>query len=333
MAIQQLRTWADPIAEGMIMFGKGLGEGYAKRGERELKEKEIAQEKKKDILNDMLMANMLGNEEFSNLTKQRYLEMSGLAEQDMQAVGGQSAFDSYMAQNPQYQSIRSGGIQPPNMQPMTVNQIQGLPRVGLNDVLMNKQFGYQTDPMVARELAIEQQKKQMEFNLKEQEKIRSKSVEAEMLSPTFKAIVDDYKGAVDEIKANAPDALKTGFEGYLGRVGLKLGSSQFIDEFPKAAALVDNIKADATSIAKAAGEQRPTDEDIYRFTSILLNPTTRSLNTNIAKLESLNKRWKGQGLNTDWTKPYLDYLKNTAKEVSGKKIKIGNEEVTIRLKE
>jgi hypothetical protein len=59
-----------------------------------------------------------------------------------------------MAQNPQYQSIRSGGIQPPNMQPMTVNQIQGLPRVGLNDVLMNKQFGYQTDPMVARNTAM-----------------------------------------------------------------------------------------------------------------------------------------------------------------------------------
>jgi len=153
------------------------------------------------------------------------------------------------------------------------------------------------------------------------------------LSPTFKAIVDDYKVAVDEIKAKAPDALKTGFEGYMGRVGLKFGSSQFIDEFPRTAALVDNIKADATSIAKAAGEQRPTDQDIERFIAILLNPSSRSLQTNMAKLESLSKRWKGQGLNTDWTKPYLDYLGTVNKEVSGKKIKIGNEEVTIRLKE
>ncbi len=303
-------------------FSRGIERGFMARMEKDLKEKEIAQKLKE-------------KDPFERL-------------QDIVARGqAKQMFDSGELSQEQYQSFMDGlsqeaekatavvppMAQPTNMQPMTVNQIQGLPRVGLNDVLMNKQFGYQTDPMVARELAIEQQKKQMEFNLKEQEKIRSKSVEAEMLSPTFKAIVDDYKGAVDEIKANAPDALKTGFEGYLGRIGLKFGSSQFIDEFPKVAALVDNIKADATSIAKAAGEQRPTDEDIYRFTSILLNPTTRSLNTNIAKLESLNKRWKGQGLNTDWTKPYLDYLKNTAKEVSGKKIKIGNEEVTIRLKE
>lgn len=300
-------------------FSSGIERGFMARMEKDLKEKELEKKAKLDIGDLATIALFESSGVLPDGSKNAYLnQFNELSNQATQATGVPA---------------QAGGIQPPNMQPMTVNQIQGLPRVGLNDVLMNKQFGYQTDPMVAREFAIEQQKKQMEFNLKEQEKIRSKSVEAEMLSPTFKAIVDDYKGAVDEIKANAPDALKTGFEGYLGRVGLKLGSSQFIDEFPKAAALVDNIKADATSIAKAAGEQRPTDEDIYRFTSILLNPTTRSLNTNIAKLESLNKRWKGQGLNTDWTKPYLDYLKNTAKEVSGKKIKIGNEEVTIRLKE
>jgi len=154
-------------------------------------------------------------------------------------------------------------------------------------------------------------KKQIDLVGKQYENQMKSQQDDEQLVPTLKGMFLDYRDALDEIKQKAPESLKTGFDGYLNRKGLQFSSSKFIDEFPKVTTLMDNIKADATSFAKAAGEQRPTDQDIERFLAPLLNPTARSLSTNIAKAKSMVRRWELKKVNTEWAKPIIQQMEET----------------------
>jgi hypothetical protein len=155
------------------------------------------------------------------------------------------------------------------------------------------------------------------------EKARAENmVEQEQLQPRIKSVYQDFNDALDEVQTKAPDALKSGFTGYLARTGLKIGSSKFIDEYPAVATLSDNLKADATAFAKAAGEQRPTDVDIERFLATLLDPRERSLETNISKANSQKRRLENQGFNTEWMVEPIKQMESKRFVDAGNGIKI-----------
>lgn len=147
-------------------FSRGIEQGFlAKQRKQELEaEMKIKEKAKLDIGDLATIALFESSGVLPDGSKNAYLnQFNELSNQATQATGVPA---------------QSGGIQPPNMQPMTVNQIQGLPRVGLNDVYINNQLKYETDKMFARNTA----KKVAEQRALLQPKLEEKQMEQEIKS-------------------------------------------------------------------------------------------------------------------------------------------------------
>jgi hypothetical protein len=126
----------------------------------------------------------------------------------------------------------------------------------------------------------------------------------------LESITGQFERAINEIEIAIPNVLASGPEGFLARKELQIRGTQLFDEFPELATLRDNLEATATPLAKLAGEDRLTNEDIQRFLKTLFDPTARSLKTNISKSEFQIRKLKKQGINTDGIQTVVDRLKD-----------------------
>lgn len=151
-----------------------------------------------------------------------------------------------------------------------------------------------------------------EINLSAEKKTAAlqaqKEFDVEQGQQQLEVFSEQFERAIEEIEAFDPEALDTGIGGFIARAGLKISSSKLFDELPELAALRDNIEATATPLAKLAGEDRLTNEDIERFLKTLFDPTKRSLESNLSKVRFQMSKLRKNGKNTDVLQAMTDRL-------------------------
>ncbi len=124
-----------------------------------------------------------------------------------------------------------------------------------------------------------------------------REVEASELSQGLEGLLNSFNRATSEATRGGTPLV--GERGPLGRIGgFLLGKKASIGASPAVKVFVDQRKAFATTVAKAAGEVRPTDVDIERFVATLPDPTTKTAEENAllvqdikAKVQQGAKRW------------------------------------------
>ncbi|HDY68902.1 MAG TPA: hypothetical protein ENH85_14065 [Candidatus Scalindua sp.] len=124
-----------------------------------------------------------------------------------------------------------------------------------------------------------------------------REVEAAELSQGLEGLLTSFNRATAEAEKGGTPLV--GERGPLGRIGgFLLGKKASIGASPAVKVFVDQRKAFATTVAKAAGEVRPTDVDIERFVATLPDPTTKTAEENAllvqdikAKVQQGAKRW------------------------------------------
>lgn len=125
-----------------------------------------------------------------------------------------------------------------------------------------------------------------------------REVEITELEAGIKNLIESFRGAREETRG----AFGVGERGLTGRIGglLAVGKGK-IGESPKVNVFQDRIKAFATTVAKAAGEVRPTDKDIERFIGTL--PTIeKSDEENEIIIKGLINDLKARGAKVLWAK-------------------------------
>lgn len=123
-----------------------------------------------------------------------------------------------------------------------------------------------------------------------------RNVEINELEGQVKGLIESFAGAREEVS----DIKNIGKRGVKGRVaGLEAVVRGKFGNSPKANVFQDKLKAFATTVAKAAGEVRPTDMDIKRFIGTL--PTlTKNDEENTEIIEALINDVKVRGAKAVW---------------------------------
>jgi hypothetical protein len=116
--------------------------------------------------------------------------------------------------------------------------------------------------------------------------IDKRSTGAELTADDFENFAGQFQLSLAELKEVFGESVD---DGTLAGFGLRQAAkvAQRFDKLPETKAFRDRIQSFATPLAKSAGEDRLTNEDIKRFTAILQDTLKGSSETNARKMRNL----------------------------------------------
>lgn len=119
---------------------------------------------------------------------------------------------------------------------------------------------------------------------------------AEQTGSDFKDFAGQYQLALNEV-INDPDLGKSIGDSTMNGAVLRTfaKAKTAFGMLPETKAFTDSIQSFATPLAKTAGEDRLTNEDIQRFTALLPNMLSNPSKTDISKMRNLLLKIKSQG--------------------------------------
>jgi hypothetical protein len=156
-----------------------------------------------------------------------------------------------------------------------------------------------------------------------------RNVETSELAGQTKNIIELFNKARKEMADVSFMGTPAGSEGIAGRMANqkailkgKAGYSPTVNTFQ------DSVAAFATIQAKAAGEQRPTDQDIVRFANALLNLKNNDAE-NALKLGTILSDIKAKGQSISWAEPLILQFEQT----TGQSVDFGDQSNNTEMKQ
>ena len=150
------------------------------------------------------------------------------------------------------------------------------------------------------------------FNIKESADVLKRRTEAKELAGETENLMIMFEEARNELQS-IPNFGEEGFMGRLAGVGAKAMGA--LGQLPDTQSFIDRVESFATTTSKAAGEVRPTDEDIRRFSKAMLN-IGRNDRENANQLAGVLRSLKNRGASTSWALPFLERFE----EITGESV-------------